>query len=154
MVSTIITHPTPNQKIGKNKSFAVELTIANFIPSDETLDSSAPQRVDHATGYVKGHVYVRIERVAVEALPMGPLDLVYVSRAARVVDSDISAKGRVGLGVLVSGGLPRGGRYRACSVATGEGGAPVEMPVLRRGPADDCVWFEVVEDLEAWEGEL
>ncbi|KAF4589879.1 fungal transcriptional regulatory protein [Ophiocordyceps camponoti-floridani] len=140
--------------MSKNTSFTVALTISNFAPSDETLDSSAAQRVDDATGYVKGHVYVRVERVVVEDMPIGPLDLVYVSRATRVVDSLASEEGTLRLGVLVPEGLPEGGRYRACSVATGEGGVPVEMPVLRRGPADDCVWFEVVEGSEAWEGEL
>ncbi|PFH61405.1 hypothetical protein XA68_17457 [Ophiocordyceps unilateralis] len=141
MISTLINHPTPGQQIEANTSFSVELTISNLFPSDETLHPSSPQRVDPSTGHTKGHVYVRIERIADSASP-GLLDFVYVSRASRI--GPVVSSGPHRLGVDVLNGVPSLGLHRACTVATGEGGWPVVMPATRRGPADDCVWFNVV----------
>ncbi|RDA90102.1 hypothetical protein CP533_2567 [Ophiocordyceps camponoti-saundersi (nom. inval.)] len=142
MISTIINQPIPGQQIEVNRSFAIELTTSNLHLSDEMLPTFAPQRVDQATGQTKGHVYVRIERL-VESTGLGLLDFIHVARAQRI--SSAASSGSTRLRVNVRGGVPIAGRHRACSIATGENGWPVVMPEVRRGPVDDCVWFDIID---------
>ncbi|RDA85752.1 hypothetical protein CP532_5946 [Ophiocordyceps camponoti-leonardi (nom. inval.)] len=142
LISTIINQPVPGQQIEANTSFPIELTTSNLLLSDEIIPSFAPQRVDEATGQVKGHVYVRIERLIDSTVP-GLLDFVYVARAQTLSfgpSSDLTQ-----LRVYVRGGVPTAGRHRACSIATGENGWPVVMPEVRRGPVDDCIWFDIID---------
>ncbi|KAK8931631.1 hypothetical protein VCV18_000156 [Metarhizium anisopliae] len=149
MVSTLIHHPETEQNFDTNKAFSVDLTIANLFLVDNIMPYAGPQRLDPATGQVRGHVYVVIQKTAGgSGALLGDDSVVYSARVPGRGNNMVYTSGRAmmnmnRLSVEVDGGLHEPGRYRVCTVATAENLQRVMMPPVMRGPQDDCIWFTV-----------
>ncbi|KID65236.1 fungal transcriptional regulatory protein, partial [Metarhizium hybridum] len=149
MVSTLIYHPETEQNFDTNTAFSVDLTISNLFLVDNIMPYADPQRLDPATGQVRGHVYVVIQKAAGgSGALLGDDSVVYSARVPgwgnnMVYTSGGAMKTMNRLSVEVDGGLHEPGRYRVCTVATAENLQRVMMPSVTRGPQDDCIWFTV-----------
>ncbi|EHA46142.1 hypothetical protein MGG_02851 [Pyricularia oryzae 70-15] len=144
MVSTVIINPKNGDKIPAQKSFNVQVKIANMklgsFTNAQNTYYTAPQQLEG--GVVVGHTHVTIQDLGGTMNPTQPLNAEQFAFFKGINDA---GDGNGGLQAPVDGGLPPG-MYRLCSMCGASNHQPAIMPVAQRGAQDDCVRFEVIDD--------
>nr|EAQ71203.1 hypothetical protein MGCH7_ch7g610 [Pyricularia oryzae 70-15] len=136
MVSTVIINPKNGDKIPAQKSFNVQVKIANMklgsFTNAQNTYYTAPQQLEG--GVVVGHTHVTIQDLGGTMNPTQPLNAEQFAFFKGINDA---GDGNGGLQAPVDGGLPPG-MYRLCSMCGASNHQPAIMPVAQRGAQDDC----------------
>lgn len=146
MISTLISFPLPGEVFPPMRPFTIKFKASNLVAGSVTNPNStflsAPQSL--RDGKVVGHFHVVIQSLAGYirsdgqnfTLPPDPTKFVFFHTFFDAGD------GKGGFSVDVPEGLPIGS-YRVCTMAAASNHQPVLMPIVERGPQDDCQKFYV-----------
>jgi transcription initiation factor TFIID subunit 15 len=142
MISSIITSPTPGQKIKSGQTFNVlvqttGLRAGSFTNAASTY-YSAPQDLS-SSGQIIGHTHITVQDLGKGLNPTSAPDPTQFVFFKGINDAG-NNKGL--LQAAVTGGLPAG-NYRVCTMTSSSNHQPVLMPVAQRGAQDDCQKFTV-----------
>ncbi len=142
MISSIITHPQPGDRLPANTTFSVTIQTrhlrAGYLVNPSSNYYTAPQDLDE-NGDIIGHCHISVQEIGSLRALVAPDPTVFAF--FKGVDDEGDGKG--GLLAEVTGGLPAG-VYRVCTMVAARNHQPVAMPVAQRGAQDDCTKFEVV----------
>jgi len=139
MVSCLIVRPFNEQRIKRNTNFTVNIKIANLATgffSDPAVDYYQIQQTLDGNGVIQGHSHVTIQKLNGGNIP----DPKVFSFFKGLNDAAVNGV----LSVVVTNGLPETGKYRICTMNSGNSHQPVVMPVAQRGAQDDCIRINVV----------
>ncbi|KAJ7286506.1 hypothetical protein C8J57DRAFT_665433 [Mycena rebaudengoi] len=140
MPSSKFTYPRNGDILAPESPFTIGLAVANlatglFVDS-RTKFLAAPQQLD-ASGQIKGHAFVTIERLTApdQAEATNPQNYLFF-KGTHV------AEGGVFLADVSP--LPTG-FFRLTSIIVASNHQPVLLPVVRHGAVDDIVYFSVAQ---------
>ncbi|KAI0344099.1 hypothetical protein BDW22DRAFT_1128093 [Trametopsis cervina] len=141
MPSAKFVFPLNGQEIEESTPFTVQLAInnletGNFVNANENY-FSAPQQTDPATGNIKGHSHIVIEKLTSlsQTKPLDPTKFDFFK--------GLNGKAQGGiLSADVTAGLAAGS-YRISTINSAANHQPVLVAVAQHGNLDDVIYFTV-----------